>query len=232
MFRLKHQSSSGEVNKMLYKTQLYTIMEKTDVDDVCSAAISTELDEFQKHDILTVLSSRFNSRLKRRITRNFNFWMFVSAGKIMGNWQLKYIVNQLTQKDIYLSDSHRPILHKKAIVRSLRDRDRTAPSSSQERAREMSYLPCKTMVIQNVLLSRTANQKNLQEKCLLPNLWTGWKWKQILRSALYRGNYRTHQKNTWTFWYQSSVRTSPDHWKSVPKAERPYAKSWDSCADL
>ena len=53
------------------------------VDDVCSAAKSTELDEFQKHLNSIEQSIQFTSETENN--QELPFWMFVSAGKIMGN---------------------------------------------------------------------------------------------------------------------------------------------------
>ena len=91
-----------------------------------------------------------------------------------------------THTERYLSfDSHHPILHKKAVVRSLTDRDRTVQSSSQERAREMKYVVStledngfpKRFIIEDsepkkslkeMSASKSVNDENGNKVCVLP----------------------------------------------------------------
>ena len=65
--------------------------------------------------------------------------MSLSVDKMMPNSPLKSIANRHTER--YLSfDSHHPVAHKKAVVKSLTDRAKAIPSSVDQQSKEMKHV--------------------------------------------------------------------------------------------
>ena len=160
--------------------------------------------------------------------------MDVCVGRQNNGQLTTKVYRKPTHTERYLSfDSHHPILHKKAVVRSLTDRARSIPSSSQERSREMKHVMSiledngypKHFIIEaskpkksseEMSNSTSVNDESGNKFCVLPYIQgTSEPIKRILEQFGMKG-----------------IKASPNHWKSVPKAERPCAKSSDPCADL
>ena len=71
------------------------------VDDVCSAAKSTELDEFQKYRLNSIERS-IQFTIETENNQDLSFLDVCVGRQNNGQLTTKYIVNQRTQKDIYL----------------------------------------------------------------------------------------------------------------------------------
>ena len=108
------------------------------VDDVCAAAKPSELDDFQKH--LNSIEQSIQFTIETEKNQELPF-LDVCVGRKNNGLLKTKVYRKPTHTERYLSfDSHHPISHKKAVVRSLTDRARCVPSSNQERSNEMKYV--------------------------------------------------------------------------------------------
>ena len=86
--------------------------------------------------IWTISSHRSSLRLKEKQIGKYLFWTLLPVVKTTVDSPLRSIVNLPTLNDPSFH-SHHPVAHKRAVVKSLTDRAKTIPSSSDQRSKEM-----------------------------------------------------------------------------------------------
>ena len=105
------------------------------VDDVCAAVNSSLVQTLQHH--LNNIEPSIQFAVERETNRKIYFLDVTACRQDNGRLSTK-VYRKPTHTERYLSShSHHPVAHKRAVVKSLTDRARTIPSSSDQRSKEM-----------------------------------------------------------------------------------------------
>ena len=108
------------------------------VDDVCAAVSSSLVQILQDHSNNIEPSIQFT--VERETNRKISFLDVTVCRQDNGRLSTK-VYRKPTHTERYLSfHSHHPVAHKRAVVKSLTDRAKIIPSSSDQRSKEMKHV--------------------------------------------------------------------------------------------
>ena len=108
------------------------------VDDVCAAVKSNLVLTLQNH--LNNIEPSIQFTVERETERKISFLDVTVCRQDDGQLSTK-VYRKPTHTERYLSfDSHHPVAHKKAVIKSLTDRAKTIPSSVDQQSKEMKHV--------------------------------------------------------------------------------------------
>ena len=108
------------------------------VDDVCAAINSSLVQTLQHH--LNSIEPSIQFTVERETNRKISFLDVTVCRQDNGRLSTK-VYRKPTHTERYLSfHSHHPVAHKRAVVKSLIDRAKFIPSSSEQRSKEMKHV--------------------------------------------------------------------------------------------
>ena len=108
------------------------------VDNVCAAVKSNLVLTLQNH--LNNIEPSIQFTVERETERKISFLDVTVCRQDDGQLSTK-VYRKPTHTERYLSfDSHHPVAHKKAVIKSLTDRAKTIPSSVDQQSKEMKHV--------------------------------------------------------------------------------------------
>ena len=108
------------------------------MDDVCAAVNSSLVQTLQRH--LNNIEPSIQFTVERETNRKISFLDVTVCRQDNGRLSTK-VYRKPTHTERYLSfHSDHPVAHKRAVVKSLTDRAKTIPSSSDQRSKEMKHV--------------------------------------------------------------------------------------------
>ena len=108
------------------------------MDDVCAAVNSSLVQTLQCH--LNNIEPSIQFTVERETNRKISFLDVTVCRQDNGRLSTK-VYRKPTHTERYLSfHSHHPVAHKRAVVKSLTDRAKTIPSSSDQQSKEMKHV--------------------------------------------------------------------------------------------
>ena len=108
------------------------------VDDVCAAVKSNLVLTLQNH--LNNIEPSIQFTVERETERKISFLDVTVCRQDDGQLSTK-VYRKPTHTERYLSfDSHHPVAHKRAVIKSLTDRAKTIPSSVDKQSKEMKHV--------------------------------------------------------------------------------------------